>query len=430
MTGANATPSLGPCRWLVIGLILTLLTVGCWLSWMKWTAQTDLARGKAALELDDPATARLHLDQCLAIWPRNAEAHFRAGQAARRCGDLAAATAHFDEAAKHGWDEEEVDLERALVQAQSGDLRSVEDSLIRWVIEERPGSHHVLAVLVPAFMAEFRWPESNTLAAKWTQLQPRSAAAWRCRAEVSERLRKRNDAVNALREAVELDPRDRQSRLNLARMLLETRQAVDEAAAHLAWLSQGDSQDPAVLVQLAVCREMQGSPDQAEALLDQVIAGQKTEPKAYYYRGRLELNRGRAAAAAPFLRRAAELDPGDLETLYSLFLCLRQAGTPAEARAAEDRWKRADADLKRVAELSRAVAASPHDPELRREMGELFLRNGRDRDGVRWLESALRERPDHEPSRRLLAEYYDRTGQPGLAAYHRAFLRPAPDREK
>ena len=42
-------------------------------------------------------------------------------------------------------------------------------------------------------------------------------------------------------------------------------------------------------------------------------------------------------------------------------------------------------------------------PELRRQMGELFLRNGRDDEGICWLESALREQPDHVITHEILA---------------------------
>ena len=170
---------------------------------------------------------------------------------------------------------------------------------------------------------------------------------------------------------------------------------------------EGRSERRAAAVLLGVCRELQGQPEQAIALLDKAIAASPRDAKAYYHRGRLDLHRGESATALPFLRRAAELDPSDPEILYSLVLCLKAAGTPDEARAAEEHWKRCEEDLKRVALLGRLIAVSPHDPDLRREMGELFLRNGRDADGLRWLESALRERPDHAATHRVLADYYE-----------------------
>ncbi|HKA06416.1 MAG TPA: tetratricopeptide repeat protein [Gemmataceae bacterium] len=412
-------------RWLTIAvLIVAAAALTYWVIESQLAAQSRMDRVKAALDADEPAVARRLADEYLASRPRSAEAHFRAAQAARRCGDVRGAESHLDDAAKFNWDQSAIEVERALIRAQSGDLRSAEQILVQRFSEDHPDNRYILAVLVPALMAEFRWIEANAAAAKWTDLQPQSARAWSYRGEILERLRKKNDAVTALRRATELDPSDRRSRFALARMLLETKQSAAEAAGHLDWLHEVDPENVAVVVELAVCREAQGRVDEAEVMLDRVIAQRTQGSKAYYHRGRLELNRGRAAAALPFLRRADDLDPGDTEVLYSLFLCLQQVGTPAEARAAEERWKRSDEDLKQVAELARAIAANPHEPDLRREMGEIFLRNGRERDGVRWLESALRERPDHKPSHRLLADHYERAGQADLAAHHRSLAEP------
>jgi tetratricopeptide (TPR) repeat protein len=399
-----------------------LLVAAGWWAWAEWTARAALARATAALDADDAPTASRLLADYLARRPDSAGAHFRAGQAARRTGDLRGAADHLEAAERAGWAAGDVELERALVRAQSGDLRPVEQTLSRAVDDGHPDARHVLAVLVPALMAEFRWPKAGALAERWTELQPGSARAWALRGEVAVRLRKKSEAVSALREAARLDPEDRATRFRLAQLLLEVRQDPEEAAAHLEWLREADPGNTSVLVQLAVCREGQGRPDEAVALLDTVIGAGTADSKAYYHRGRLESNRGRPAAALPFLRRAAELDPGDVETLHALFLCARQAGTPDEARRAEERWKQAAADLQRVADLARAIAAAPADPDLRREMGELFLRNGRETEGLRWLGSALREQPDHAPTHETLAEYYDRTGRPDLAAHHRSWL--------
>src|SRR5205807_1352989 len=152
---------------------------------------------------------------------------------------------------------------------------------------------------------------------------------------------------------------------SLARLLLETRQSPDEAAGHLEWLTAADPADTAARIELAACREAQGRSDEAATILDRVIAG-SDDAKALHYRGRLEMNRGRPAAALPFLRRAAAAAPGEVELLYSLFVCLQQTGAAEEARAVEERWQRVTADATRVAELGRAISASPQDPDLRR----------------------------------------------------------------
>jgi tetratricopeptide (TPR) repeat protein len=407
-------------RWVARGLLVALLGMTAWVCSVQWTARSNLDRGRAALAADDPASARELLDRCLETWPSSAEAHFRAAQAARRCEDFQSATDHLDQAVKLGWDDSAAELERALIQARSGGLRLVEHILVRYVLEGHADAPHIFAVLVPAYAAEFRWSDAGAMAEKWVQLRPGSAQAWSQHGEILSRLRKKEAAADAFRQAVRLDPNDPKARLGLARALLDLRQPTPEATEQLEWLREKDPDNTSVLVLLALCWEGQGQTDEAAGLLDRVIAEFPPHPKAFLCRGRLELNRGRPAAGLPFLRRAAGLDPSDVETLYSLAQCLRQVGAAEEAHATEERWRRAEADLKRVAELARSISSSPRDPDLRREMGELFLRNGRDKDGLRWLESALREQPDHASTHQQLADYYERTGQREIAAYHRS----------
>jgi Tfp pilus assembly protein PilF len=56
---------------------------------------------------------------------------------------------------------------------------------------------------------------------------------------------------------------------------------------------------------------------------------------------------------------------------------------------------------------------------LRCEGGILFLNNGEEQEGVRWLRQALRLDPANRQAHEALADYYQRIGQPELAARHR-----------
>jgi tetratricopeptide (TPR) repeat protein len=389
-----------------------------WQGWVQGSAWAHLRRGRAALDRGDPAAARDHLDRTLTVWPGHAEAHFLAARAARKVGDPKAARDHLRKAHESGWPDDEVGPELVLADLARGDV--AEPALLRLVAAGHPDSADILAVLVPGYLAAYRVAEAEPLSRKWVELRPESAEAWSHRADILERLRLRPEAREAAREAVRLDPGDRAARLRLARLLLETRQPPDEAAGLLEPLLAANPDDPDARVLLAAGRQAQGRPDDALALLDPLTTAPAANPKALLLRGRLLLDAGRPADALPALRRAAAADPSDPEALFTLFQCLQQTGPADEARAAEDRWRRCTADLARVNELGRAVAAAPNDPDLRREMGELFLRNGRAADGVRWLESALKVAPDHAPTHRLLADHHARTGRPDLAARHRA----------
>jgi predicted Zn-dependent protease len=335
---------------------------------------------------------------------------------------VSAAEQHLAEADRLKWQSGDIELERALLLAQSGDLAQSEFLLVAALSDGHAESAHILEVIVPCYMADFRWVDAAPLAARWTELKPGSAQAWKTRGEIAERLRKKNDSVNAFREAVRLAPDDQLSRISLARMLIETRQT-GEAAEQLQWLAIAGSTGPTVTVLLGLYREAEGKIDDAKALFDRAIAEYPSDPKAYCHRGRIDLDRGRSELAAPFLRRASELDGSDPQVLYSLLRCVKDIGTADEVREVEARWSQCEADLKRVAEVARQVSRFPRNADLRREMGEIFLRNGREADGVRWLKSALHERPDHEPTHRVLASYYEGKGREADASYHRSFIR-------
>jgi hypothetical protein len=45
-----------------------------------------------------------------------------------------------------------------------------------------------------------------------------------------------------------------------------------------------------------------------------------------------------------------------------------------------------------------------------------LLRNGQDKEGVRWLESALAEHPGHGAARQALEDHYRRSAEAGTAA--------------
>ena len=78
-----------------------------------------------------------------------------------------------------------------------------------------------------------------------------------------------------------------------------------------------------------------------------------------------------------------------------------------------------EADSRRFTEIIRdLMQRSPHDPGLHYELGMIAFRSGSPKEGLRWLESALREDPRHVPAHRGLALYYQKAGQAGRAARH------------
>src|SRR5262249_51235921 len=124
--------------------------------------------------------------------------------------------------------------------------------------------------------------------------------------------------------------------------------------------------------------------------------------------------------------RATKRAPYEPKILYSLFLCLQQQGRDEEAKAVRRRWKKCEGDLARLAKVSRQIATTPHDPELRLRAARLCLDNGQEEAGLNWLRSALKEKSDHAPTHRALADYYEKKGRPDLARRHRSLATASP----
>ncbi|MFO0799064.1 MAG: tetratricopeptide repeat protein [Gemmataceae bacterium] len=409
----------------VLGVALVALVAGGWVVADQLLAARALTQGRAALAAGDAAAALSHFGRTFATRPHDPEAHFLAAVAARRSGDRAAAARHLDEADRFGWDAAAVRGERALQAAANGGHFSAVEPALR-DLAGGTGSYaaDALAVLATGYLAQFRITEADGLTARWVEVAPTDARAWSARTDVLERLERREASRAAFAAWVAAIPDDRRARLGLVRMMLDGRRPPAEIAPHLDWLQAATPDDPDVLRFRAAALEAEGRTDEAVSVLDRAAAQPAVTAAVLTHRARLDLDRGRADHGLPFARRAVAADASDLEARFTLLRCLQQAGTPAEAAEAEASWKQLRDDLARVRELGRRISANPSEPELRREMGELFLRNGRDSEGVRWLESALIVRPDHVPTRRLLADYYTRANRPELAAAHRTGTSP------
>jgi predicted Zn-dependent protease len=373
---------------------------------------------QSALDRGEFNTARQHLTYCLDARPDSAETQFLAARAARGALDYREADRRLRQYQRLGGLRELIDLERQLARAQQGDLARVERRLLTLLQHDHPDAIPILEALSRGYMLNFRLEEALGCLQRWLAQRPNDVQALLWRGEVWERLYHREDALADYRRALELTPDRDDDRLHLAETLLAARQP-DEAARHLTLLCERKPEDPKVLLNLARCRRLQGQADEARHLLERVIALAPEEPGAPAERGRLELEKNRPAEAEPWLRRAVTLMPAEKDVVYPLYQCLLRIGRQAEAEHYRQELDRIEAELDRLDAILRRVNGAPNDPSLRHDAGMIFLKNGQSREGLRWLASALQLDPLYAPTHAALADYYEKAGEPGQAAWHR-----------
>jgi len=408
-----------PFRALAAAALLTLLLAGAGVNLWAWRQFREANR---LVEEQQYAKAHAHYARCLQVWRWSASIHFLAGRSARRAGKYQEAERHLNESARlqgaSSTDSFPLALERLLLRAQSGEIGEVEQILWSYVKKEKPETPLILEAMARGYVRMLRLGTAMRCLQMLLERDPNNVEALVTRGWIQEGGGEPQRAAKDYRRALELDPDRDDARLNLARTLVldnpqEARDHFEIVTAH-----QPDNVD--ALVGLAETHLALGEAEKARPLFDAVLAKDPENSRALAGLGTLTLTPGNTAEGEALLRRAIATDHGNIEAHYHLYLCLaQQLGREAEADAQLETHKRVKADQERLAQLaSKEMTRTPNDPNLHFEMGAIYLRYGKPDVGVRWLYSALKLDPTHQPSHQALYDYYKRTGQAEKAEQH------------
>jgi predicted Zn-dependent protease len=158
-------------------------------------------------------------------------------------------------------------------------------------------------------------------------------------------------------------------------------------------------------------------PRAAADIVDQLIRDIPDFPEAYLLRGTLYRDANQPAEAVPWLRRAIAIPgPHRRAALYVLGPALNQLGQNQEA---EQVMKEArllqEQDF--LHEMTRELVPASVNAQAR--LAEELLKACKSDDGLRLLARLLEYDPNCAAAHRVLADYYDKQGQPERAAEHR-----------
>jgi tetratricopeptide (TPR) repeat protein len=343
---------------------------------------------------------------------------FLAAQTARRLDDCARAERLLTDYERRQGVTEESKLEWLLLGLQQGDLAGQVRYLQSLVDAEHPAAPLILEALAKGFLNVSRGSEMLICVNRLLKSEPANAPALILRGQGWEGLHQPERALEDFERAVELMPSSREGRLHLAEAL-ERVGRVREALANWEILRQTEPGSPAVLLGLAHCRFESHELEQAEELLDTLLAAQPDHVAALVERGRLAWCRGQTAEAEEKLSRAAALAPWHREAHRLLCRCLETLGDSGREEKCRTQLRElevSDAELGRVLLRYRQ---SSKDASVRFEIAKWALRNGREADGIRWLFSTLLVDPRRGPAHAALADYFERIGQPRRSVEHR-----------
>jgi tetratricopeptide (TPR) repeat protein len=404
---------------LALAALLLLGGGGWWLS-RHLLVRRHLGLAQQHLRRWDFRAAQNQLEECLRAGGRgDPELLLLAGQTARRAGDLRRAEQLFAQCKRRqGWSKP-LSLERLLLDAQRGELRDVERTLLDMIAEDHPQRVLILEALAQGYILVYDIGRAITCLDRLLELEPDHVPALVWRARVREAVHRLQGALRDYRKAAELQPDNESATVELAELLARLTR-FSEALGYWQKAYERWPRDARVLLGLARCRRNLSDTKEAVELLGRLLELQPDSAAGWAELGQAHFESGRIEEAEACLRRALRLAPRDQGATYTLALCLQhQEGKQKEAAQWLGHWKEYEADAGRKRELIKALKKAPGDPGLRQQLAVLFLRDGREEEALRWLTSALRVAPGHAPSHRTLAEIYERKGDHERAEWHR-----------
>ena len=406
----NPPRNVRPRRWrwfLALG-VLILAGVSGGLFGLHWWARHQIGAAKDLLADLRFEEADQLLDDYLRIRPSDAEAHLVAAQAKRRAGDPEAAEHHLNEFDRLQGSTPASSLERVLLLAESGALGDKESWLRSRLNKGDADSVLLLEALSRDYLISLRLADALTCLADLLKARPRHPRAWAWRAQIWGMQEKWDNALHDARQALELRPGSREARLIWA----EANEGVGQtetAVCEYSWLRECEPKSPAVVLGLARCWQDLARFAEARQVLDAFLAKQPARADVLVERGRLALREEGTTPAEPYFRRAVFADPNNLDAHRFLLRCLESSGNPAESARVDGELRQLEIRIGRSQQLLSDVQAAPNEIEPRYRLGLFLLQNGREEEGLNWLNNVLQHDPQYEPARAALDAYSKRT---------------------
>jgi Flp pilus assembly protein TadD len=163
----------------------------------------------------------------------------------------------------------------------------------------------------------------------------------------------------------------------------------------------------------------QGKIEDADHYFEAALRVDPRDPETLKELGQLDLRLGRIPQACARLKLSSEIEPFDHEVRYSYAQALKLAGQADQSKKELEQAARLRSEHDQIVQLRYSLLKNPSDLDSRFQIAKWMLEHGHEDEGLKWTKEILRAQPRHAQTHRVLADYYTRHGQTGLANFHR-----------
>jgi tetratricopeptide (TPR) repeat protein len=386
------------------------------------TVERALAEGRLA-------ESSRTLERLLRLSPDSAKAHYFKARIAWAQNDIPTVDEESVRAYELGYDRAPLARLRGLLLARSKSQVSEAEPLLRQAFDDsRQLDTEVAEALTRLYLGTFRLGEAAAVLDRWSREAPGDARPYLLRIEIDTRTQAAREVILArYRAALERDPSLDRARFGLAELLRINHRNAEASAEYALYLAKKPD-DPLGYAGAGQNALDMGDIAEAVRLLDYSLALAPHDALVLAARGALELRLRKIEAAFMYFDQAVKADPFHHGNRYQRMLILASLGRKAEAEAERQAVERLKNDQTLFSQIKQALVDKPLDPKLRGDAARWLMEHGREDEAVQWANLVLGTDPSHPTMNRLLADYYRKRGQLGLANFHETHAEKSSDR--
>ncbi|SRR5579883_716344 len=393
---------------------------------VAWRAGRQVRAAVAARRFDD---ALAPLTRWLEASPHSAEAQYYLARLRVATDRPQEALAAIDQARRLGYDRAALDCLLAIIQARAGRYTEAEPVLREAFQEGMEPQAEVAQELARVFLSTYQIGRAAVPLERWRELAPEDGRPYLWRNEIESRKQAESSVLmqNYI-EALKRDPNLDKARLGLAELFRKVHRLEEARREYATYLARHPG-DVEALDGAGVAAVEAGDLDTAAASFEAALARDPRDTTALRELAQINLRRGRFQQAVELLRRVVAIDRFDPDIHYTYGRALKLSGEDKAAAAATAVSLRLRKEHDDLEVLRKQLLNHPDNVEFRFQIARWFLEHGRDTEGLDWTREILRQTPQHAPTHRLLADYYQKRGEAGRANYHRTMAEAAAARQ-
>jgi Tfp pilus assembly protein PilF len=341
----------------------------------------------------------------------------------RRAGEVDKAELHLSKAAAQGWDLSDIDRQRLLIRAQSGQIKQVEAQLAELLqagVSDEAGEE-IYEAMARGYLSTFEVADATQCLEFWTRWQSDNVLPRLWKGDLLRKLEDPNRAAEEYRAVLRIDPKHAEAQLKLAQILLEQLN-LEEAEPLFLRVLTATPESPDALLGLAEIRHRQGSVESARSLLYDALTLDLypiQTASALAILGQMALEDREYHRAVQLLQQSVSSNAGAPASHLALGAALAALGEESQAAAHRLKASRLQEQARQMMTVMRKSIAEPGNADHRCEVGLILMQQGLWPAGAQWLKTALVIDPQHQAANEGLASYYEQIGDRVAAQRHR-----------